>query len=252
MAVHSHFDTFVRSAFGIEPGGRVGVQLAMLANAVSLSRGVAAPLDHAGDQIVFVAQGATKLSAHASLDREQIVAFHFGGDIVSIPSDGPHSYQLTALIDSELLIFPGREFLDLAATDAIMARSMLERLPSALHRCRDKAVALGQKSALERLAGFLAAMTERVGKLIDGKCTLDLPMSRRDIGDSLGLTIETVSRQLGILREAGLIETRGRSRIVIFDLATLTRWAGHLDRTEKISGDCSNLISINAATAVAD
>lgn len=102
----------------------------------------------------------------------------------------------------------------------------MERLPRALHRCRDKAVALGQKSALERLAGFLLAMSERIGRTEGNLCVLDLPMSRREIGDSIGLTIETVSRQLGALRDTGCITTQGRSRIALLDLDALRASAG--------------------------
>lgn len=202
------------------------MQLKSLSTRTALARGCSAPLDRTRDQIVFVAQGATKLSAHATEDREQIVAFHFGGDIVSVPADGLYSYALTALVDSDLLTFPAREFFDHAATEVATARSMMDRLPTALHRCRDKAVALGQKSALERLAGFLFAMSERVGSNQGNICVLDLPMSRREIGDSIGLTIETVSRQLGALRDYGIISTEGRSRIALLDVDALREKAG--------------------------
>ncbi|WP_394728741.1 helix-turn-helix domain-containing protein [Altererythrobacter sp. GH1-8] len=227
MDDHTAFDTFTRSAFGVEPGGRTGSQLEAMAHCVSLPRGIRAPLDHMRDQVVYIVRGATKLAARASGNREQIVAFHFGGDIVSVPADGLHAYAMTSLVQTELLVFPAQEFFDRAATEDAIARSLLRRLTSALHRCRDKAVALGCKSANERLAGFLMAMSERVGKVDGNRCTLELPMSRRDIGDSLGLTIETVSRQLGVMREAGLIETSGRSQIVVRDLNNLARRAGH-------------------------
>lgn len=226
MANESSFQLFTRSAFGLEPGCRVGVQLKALANPAVLSRGELAPLDHQYDQLVFVARGATKLAAHATEDREQIVAFHFGGDIVSVPADGLYSYTLTALVGTELLSFPAREFFDYAATEVSTSRALMDRLPRALHRCRDKTVALGQKSALERLAGFLLAMSERVGRLEGNVVILELPMSRRDIGDSIGLTIETVSRQLGALRDAGFIATQGRSRIALLDLEALRKSAG--------------------------
>lgn len=235
MANESTFQLFTRSAFGLEPGCRVGVQLKSLANPVALSRGELAPLDRSFDQLVFVARGATKLAAHATEDREQIVAFHFGGDIVSIPAEGLYSYTLTALVDTELLSFPAREFFDFAATEVSTSRALMDRLPRALHRCRDKAVALGQKSALERLAGFLLAMSERVGVTEGNVVILELPMSRRDIGDSIGLTIETVSRQLGALRDAGFIATQGRSRIALLDLDGLRRSAGFADAPEGIS-----------------
>lgn len=245
MTHRAPFDLFTRSAFGIEPGSRIGSQLESLASRIDLSKGETAPLDSKSDRIVFVARGATKLVAHASAQRQQIVAFHFGGDIVSVPADGLFAYSVTALRHSELLAFPAREFFDQAAGDARIARSLLERLPIALQRCRDRAVALGQGSATERLAGFLLAMSERIGRADADRCELDLPMSRKEIGESLGLTIETVSRQFGVLREMGLVETQGRSKVTIFDRQLLSRKAGHLQQTQKSSENPANLISIN-------
>lgn len=236
MADIASFDIFMRSAFGVEPSGRAGLQLESLAVALSLPQGRIAPLDRGEDHIVYVTAGATKLAALASGNREQVVAFHFGGDIFSIAADGLHAYVLTSLLDTDLLVFPAREFLDCAARDARIARALLERQRTALHRCRDKAVALGRKNALERLAGFLVTMSERVGSGDMRRRVLHLAMSRRDIGDSLGLTIETVSRQLGVLRDAGLIETSGRSQIVLRDLAALARQAGHFEKSATLAG----------------
>ena len=245
MTHRAPFDFFTRSAFGIEPGSRIGAQLEGLACRIDLPKGQTAPLDSKSDKIVFVAKGATKLVAHASGERQQIVAFHFDGDIVSLPADGLFAYCVTALQHSELLAFPAREFFDSAAGEARVSRLLLERLPIALQRCRDRAVALGQGSASERLAGFLLAMSERIGRAQADRCELDLPMSRKEIGDSLGLTIETVSRQFGVLRELGLVETSGRSRVTILKLETLSQKAGHLQQTKKTSGNLTNLISIN-------
>jgi len=233
MNSHTAFDTFTRSAFGMEPGGKTGNQLEAIASTLLLDRGKVAPLDSSTDQIVCIVHGAIKLAVQASDDREQIVAFHFAGDIVSIPSDGSHAYVLTSLVDTELLVFPAREFFDQASAESVMARSLFERLPAALNRCREKAVALGRKSANERLAGFLIGMSERVGRPAGKRFILNLPMSRQDIGDSLGLTIETVSRQLGVMREAGLIETKGRSQIVLRDIRKLAERAGHAHKANK-------------------
>lgn len=240
MTHRAPFDFFTRSAFGIEPGSHIGTQLEGLASRIDLSKGQTAPLDNRSDRIVFVASGATKLVAQASEQRQQIVAFHFDGDIVSVPADGLFANSVTALRHSELLVFPAREFFDSAAGEARIARSLLERLPIALQRCRDRAVALGQGSATERLAGFLLAMSERIGRAVADHCELDLPMSRKEIGESLGLTIETVSRQFGVLRELGLIKTQGRSRVTILDRDMLSRKAGHLHQTQKTSGNPTN------------
>lgn len=181
------------------------------------------------DQVIFVAVGSTKLVAHASQGREQIVAFHFAGDLVLVPARGAHSYSLCALQDCELIYFPADRFFKLARHESGMTEEVLERSMRALARCREKTISLGRKTAQERLASFLVTMAERFGVPRDAKdCELDLPMSRRDIADSLGLTIETVSRQLGELREAGLVETSGRSKVRLRNLPKLNLCAGHL------------------------
>lgn len=184
--------------------------------------------DNDRDQIVYVAAGSTKLVAHASHGREQVVAFHFAGDLVSVPARAAHAYTLCALADCQLVYFRADEFLRVARLEARLVEEVLGRSMRALSRCREKAISLGRKSAQERLAGFLVTMAERIGSAQEGSWILDLPMSRRDIADSLGLTIETISRQLGELREAGLIETEGRSRVKLLDLPALSGRAGHI------------------------
>lgn len=227
MATSGSFDIFLRATFGIEPGCPVGRRLRELAQIVPVARGSAAPLDHSQGLLVHVAEGATKLVARASGNRQQVVAFHFGGDIISVPANDLHAYTLTALRDSVLIIFPIRDFQDAAAGEPAILRALLERTQTALFRCRDKAVGLGRKNAQERLASFLLTMAERMEMVENGRCTLDLPMSRRDIGDSLGLTIETVCRQLSELRAEGLVETSGRSRVILSDPSALAARAGH-------------------------
>jgi len=105
---------------------------------------------------------------------------------------------------------------------------LLENTTLSLRRCREKTIALGRKTAGERIAVFLVGMAERIGVEQDGRLVLELPMSRRDISDSLGLTIETVSRQLSKLRDDGVIETVGRSGVILNTLESLRDRAGFL------------------------
>ncbi|MBA4164250.1 MAG: Crp/Fnr family transcriptional regulator [Erythrobacter sp.] len=195
---------------------------------LTLGKGEDIPLLTGQGTVACICEGATKLIATASRQREQIVAFHFRGDLVSIPQSGEHAYSMKALKDSEVLLFAAEAFLKIARGDPGLLEATLVRTQTALFRCRDKAVGLGRKSASERMASFLMIMAERIGTNEGGGCLLDLPMSRRDIGDSLGLTIETVSRQIGEFRELGLAETDGRSRIFLPDLKTLSIYTGHV------------------------
>lgn len=228
MAYCRPFETFLKDVPRCPPAAEVASSLDKIVHNVRAARGGMVPLKAGGDMIVYIVSGATKLIASASAGREQIVSFHFSGDLVSVPADASHSYGLCALADAEALVFPAKEFLELTQSDAAFHGILLERSLTALHRCRDKAVALGRKSAEERLASFLVGMGERIGLSARGNCTLELPMSRRDIGDSLGLTIETISRQFGSLRKAGLIETSGRWVVVLCDPAQLALRAGHI------------------------
>ena len=199
-----------------------------LATLRQLTQDTSLEIGEDGQQIVYVARGATKLVAHASRSRDQIVAFHFAGDVFTIPKPDNYAYSVSALRDSDILTFASADFLALAAGEAGVLQSLLENTTLSLRRCREKTIALGRKNARERLAVFLLAMAERIGVEQDGRVGLDLPMSRRDIAESLGLTIETVSRQLTKLRDERVIETMGRSGIVLLEPSQLRDRAGFL------------------------
>lgn len=224
-------DLFDRFALSVLPNGVSEVtrqKFKAIARYSSARTGDAPFKGNGQDQIVFLASGSTKLVAHASQGREQVVAFHFAGDLISVPASGAHAYSLSALDDCELIYFPAADFLQLAQQEEKMVNQMLDRALSALARCREKTVTLGRKTAQERLASFLVTMAGRVGQQAKHGVEMDLPMSRRDIGDSLGLTIETVSRQLSELRAAGLLSTPTRSLVCIADIDGLKARAGHI------------------------
>ncbi|MBX7458234.1 helix-turn-helix domain-containing protein [Qipengyuania sp. 1NDH17] len=181
-----------------------------------------------GQHIVFVVRGATKLVAHASESRDQIVAFHFAGEVFTVPEPGNHSYSVSALKDCDILSFRWTDFSTLASSEPAVLRRLLETTMQSLRRCRENAIGLGRKTAGERIAVFLLGMAERIGSEQDGRIFLDLPMSRRDIAESLGLTIETVSRQLTKLKEEGVIQTAGRSGVILGARGHLRDRAGFL------------------------
>jgi CRP/FNR family transcriptional regulator len=193
-----------------------------------LAKGEALPPDPYEDRLVFLASGSAKLAAQpgAGGPPRQVLAFHFGGDVISVLRQSDGDFRLVALTDCDLVAFPADRFLDIAQNDPPVLRSVLTRSLQALHRSRTRMMQMGHKSAAARIADFLVSMAERLADCSTGQCAFALPMSRRDIGDSLGLTIETVSRQLSELREAGLLATEGRSKVALTDVAALARIAG--------------------------
>jgi CRP/FNR family transcriptional regulator, anaerobic regulatory protein len=222
-----------RAALPVETrDGLIADRLCGLGKAVHLAKGAQLTPDPHHDRLVSMASGCAKLVAppHGGSPHHQVLAFHFAGDLVSVLRQSANEpwgdFRLVALSRCDLVIFPAERFLDIAQGDPAVLRSVLTRSLQALHRSRTRMMQMGHKSAGARIADFLVSMAERLANCTAGACTFPLPMSRRDIGDSLGLTIETVSRQLTELREAGLLVTVGRSVVCLCDVAALARLAG--------------------------
>ncbi|MDG5747573.1 helix-turn-helix domain-containing protein [Qipengyuania sp. XHP0207] len=165
--------------------------------------------------VIFVADGAAKLVGHAGSDREQIVAFALKGDILLLPDGRTVQYYLSGLTDTKILAFPIDDLVRTIASDSDAIMVIFDRALAALDYCNEMSVLLGRKTAFERVASFLESMGQRIGNEQAGVTSIDLPMSRREIADSLGLTLETVSRQFTELREQGVIDTKGRSEVSI-------------------------------------
>lgn len=234
-----------RDAIRFEAQSReIGERLCAIGQYRSLQRGEELPVDVSEDRLVFVASGAAKLSATSpttkpangsqpenSVPHTQVLAFHFPGDIVSVLRQADGDFRLVALKDADFVIFSADQFLDVAQDDPAVIRTVLSRSLQALHRSRTRMMQMGHKSARQRIADFLVSMAERVCGCTCGECTFSLPMSRRDIGDSLGLTIETVSRQFADLRHAGLVTTQGRSGVCLKDIDALAVEAGHAQKS---------------------
>lgn len=198
-----------------------------LAQAMHVSAGEDAPLDRHNAALVYIIAGAAKLIARTAAGRDQVVAFNFADDVVMVPAQRAHAYLLQALTDCELLVFPYAALRDAVQVDPAVLARLLDNCDSALGRCREKALMLGRKTACERIACFLLAMAPRIGVASGAAILLELPMSRRDVGDSIGLTIETVSRQFSLLRGDNLISTKGRSKVLLLDLPRLELRAGY-------------------------
>lgn len=222
------FDEFAGRMLSPNLSDGAFLRIRALSRLMHVPRGDIAEMEETADALVFIVRGATKLVAHTATDRDQIVGFYFGGDLLTVPGNGSHAYNLYALADSELIVQPYEALLEVSCGEPFLLSRLLANSQTLLGRCRDKAVILGRKTAPERIAGFLVYLAQRIGKQEDGAILLNLPMSRRDIGDSIGLTIETVCRQLGQLREEGLIRISGRSQISLLDLRALRERAGFL------------------------
>lgn len=163
----------------------------------------------AGDISSFcanVVSGALKVTAALADGREQIVGLMFAGDFVGQLFTDETNLTITAVMDTDLCGYPRGAFETVLGDTPRMERMLLKRTMASLNEARDRMLSLGRKNAQERVAGFILDLAERAGRRgADGCLHVVLPLSRGEMADYLGLTIETVSRQLTRLRTANII-----------------------------------------------
>src|SRR3954447_21310339 len=124
--------------------------------------------------------------------QRHISCFHVPGDVFGLERTATHRMAAEALEDSQVLMFRRSQVERLIASDLNAAHQMLGIFISKLDDAEAQMFRLGPQSAVQRVAAFLVEMEGRLGQ----RGSLELPMTRRDIGDYLGLSIETVSRSI--------------------------------------------------------
>ncbi len=187
-----------------------------------------------GDDSALVANvidGVLKLSTSTADGREQIVGVAYPSDFIGRPFGDTTQHSVTALSDAQVCLFTRPAFDAFAREHPQLEHKLLERTLTELDRARDWMLLLGRKSAGERIATFLLDMA---GRLAGARCAgseeaerFELPLSRQQMADLLGLTIETVSRQLTRLRQAGIIALPDRRTVVILDHEAMEAEAGN-------------------------
>jgi len=171
-----------------------------------------APIFHEGDpaEYVFnVTRGAVKLYKLLGDGRRQITGFLFPGDFLGLSVNSEYVYTAEAVTDARLCRFPRRRLDAVRERLPKVDRRLLALAADELAAAQDQMMLLGRKTAEEKIVSFLLNLArgqERRGQATD---PVLLPMSRSDIGDYLGLTIETVSRTISALRKAGAIALDG-------------------------------------------
>ena len=187
-----------------------------------------------GDDSLMVANvidGVLKLSTGTGDGREQIVGIVYPADFIGRPFGAQSQHTVTAMTDAKVCTFTRGDFDAFARQHPELEHKLLQRTLTELDRARHWMLLLGRKSAPEKVATFLLEMSER---LVDRTCSINggpmdhftLPFGRQQIADILGLTIETVSRQLTKLRSDGLIDLPSRRDIIIRNRDGLAHMAG--------------------------
>jgi CRP/FNR family nitrogen fixation transcriptional regulator len=170
-----------------------------------------------------VKAGAVRSYKLLSDGRRQIGAFHLKDDIFGFTDGDTHRFTAEAVVETTLWLLKRRSLQTEAQADCVLSRYLLSLTTRSLQHAEDHMLLLGRKDALEKVATFLIEMDQR----LTAAGVMTLPMTRQDIADYLGLTLETVSRSLTRLGRAGIVNFAGETQ----------REITILDRTQLLSLD---------------
>ena len=173
------------------------------------------------DYAYKVVSGAVRTYKILNDGRRQVGGFYLPGDIFGLQFADEHAFSAEAITDTKVLVVKRSALTALAGRSAAIGSELFQLTSRELRRMQDRILLL-VKSAQERVASFLLEMAERacVNNIVE------LPMSRQDIADYLGLTIETVSRTLTGLETVAAIEVPSSRRIVLRNRSALNRLNG--------------------------
>jgi CRP/FNR family nitrogen fixation transcriptional regulator len=169
------------------------------------------------DYVYLLRSGVVRMTKMLNDGRRQISAFHFPGDIFGFEVGLLHSYSAEAVTPCKVDIVSRSTLEASARRTSFVARNLWALAVQELEKAQDHMLLLGRKTAAERVSSFLLHMADRK----PWSNIVDIPMSRSDIADYLGLTIETVSRTLSHLEAQGAIQLPSSRRVMIQDRSLL-------------------------------
>ncbi len=180
---------------------------------------------HEGDAARYVyslTHGSLKLYKLLPDGRRQVTGFLYAGDFLGVSIEPSYSYTVEAMEEAALCCFP-RERFDAFATKHPALEHELYRLAAHELAAARQQIVLLRKTAAERCASFFDELAGRSENATSVPARfLDLPMSRSDIADHLGLTKETISRVLALFKSRRLIRLHSQNRVEILD----RKWLG--------------------------
>lgn len=186
-----------------------------------------------GDRMDFVASvvtGVATLSQTMEDGRRQMVGLLLPSDFVGRPGRDTVAYDVTAATDLVMCCFRKKPFEEMMLSTPHVGQRLLEMTLDELDSAREWMLLLGRKTAREKIASLLSIIARRDASLSlkqgSGRLVFDLPLTREEMADYLGLTLETVSRQISALRKDKVISLDGKRHVTIEDFDALQEAAG--------------------------
>jgi CRP/FNR family transcriptional regulator, anaerobic regulatory protein len=182
-----------------------------------------------GDEALYfssILSGVVKLIKTTASGEQHIIGLMYGQDFLGHTFGKSHHFSAAAATEVELCTFPRAPFLRLLEDYRAMERWLFEFTARELDLCRDWTLTLGRKSSYERVASLLLMIARRArptghAPQPPNSAQFELPLTRSELADYLGLTLETVSRMVGKLKREGLIELRSTREVIVRDIGEL-------------------------------
>lgn len=173
------------------------------------------------DHVYNLADGAMRLFKLLPDGRRQIVGFALPGDFLGLASQNKNTYSAEAIAEASVCRFRRDELAAMLRRFPQLEHRLLGIANDALGAAQEQMVLLGRKTPIEKVASFLLTLSKRLQRLGRPTEAIDLPMTRADIADFLGLTVETVSRCFTKLKKAHAIALPTPDRVQLIDAAVL-------------------------------
>ncbi len=187
----------------------------------------------AGDDMDFVGSvvnGIATLTQTMEDGRTQMVGLLLPSDFVGRPGRNAAPYDVIAKTDVVMCCFRKKPFETMMVDTPHIAQRLLEMTLDELDAAREWMLVLGRKTAREKIASLLSIIARRNATLklmpLNGAVSFELPLTREAMADYLGLTLETVSRQMSALKKAGVIQIENKRHITVPDMDALMEEAG--------------------------
>jgi CRP/FNR family transcriptional regulator len=173
------------------------------------------------EYVYIVTSGNLKLEKSLPDGRTQIIGFAIPGDLLGNPRETTYHYSAVSFTDCSFCKYPRVAFAEFLDNHPKMIEELFERIMVETNDNHNLMLLLGCKTAIEKVASFIWNLSEKSIRIGLGTTQIQLPMSRTDMGDYLGLTTESVSRSFTKLKNAGVIELDNPKRVTIIDMVAL-------------------------------
>jgi CRP/FNR family transcriptional regulator len=179
----------------------------------------------AAGRVYSLISGIAKLTRLLPDGKQQVVGFRFPGDVIGYTTRRDYPFDAELLTNAQLCRLDRPKLDTLLARYPALERRLLDLCVQELGQTQEQLVTVGRRPAEARVAAFLISLLEARRRRGATERVLEMPMTRADIADFLGLTLETVSRSFTAFRKRGWVREPEHQRVELLDLAALSALA---------------------------